>query len=910
MPVQGPLTQDGDRRATLSPGMRFGVDQVVSLLGTGGMGEVYRARDTRLNRTVALKLLSSGAAADPVRRKRFKSEARAISQLNHPYICTLYDVGEAEGVDPHAIDAPASTPVPYLVMECLEGETLADRLTRGRIPLDQALQYAIQIADALDAAHRRGVVHRDLKPSNIMLTKAGAKLLDFGIARMTGERGQEQITVATTLTAMGALLGTKPYMAPEQLEGQEADQRSDLFAFGALFYEMLTGRRAFPGSSESAVIAAILDSEPAPISAAQPLVPAALEHFVMTCLAKNADDRWQSAADVRRQLEWIAATDPAAPHPSSGSRSRRAPWLWPSAVAVCVLTTASLAVTLLRDSPADVPRVRFPLALPNNAPSFNPPFALSPDGRSVAFIVSTDVASTDLRLWVHSLESGESRMLSPAGMVGQYRPSGRRTAGSLLSTLRVPLEKIPLDGGSAQTVVTEGNVLAWSPDDVILFGRRGAIMRVPGSGGTPALVIAVDPARNDVAHYTAHFLPDGRHFLYLRVSPTEEATGIYIGAVDVLPHQQDSRRLLPIRGRAVVRPFGRSLEWPRAVQPRGYVDGPTVRRPPAGAAWRWDRNCGTGGSERNASPRGPLLCLRDRRACVSAGGIRCWHARMVGRDGAELLPVVGTPSRQPTQVRLSPDGSRLAVIDAGDVWVYDVGGRPPIKLTSNGGNDMPLWSADGQRIIYATLQPTRMLSVHADDRCRAGACFAGRPLSSARLVAGWARSDRRSQHQPVDGVGHREDSDSGKQRATAFRAIVGRRGHTRRGGVARWSWLVPRRMSPARTRSGYARSPGLARRRASPQTAELIPGGRGTAANSISSRGNKRLMSVSVDSGAAFNFTRPALLFESGYLHGQFPNQSYDVAAGGRFVMIRPALPRAASSRLTMILNWRSSLTE
>ena len=300
----------------LTPGTRLGAYEVLALLGSGGMGEVYRARDTRLERVVAIKVLPASVAGDPDRRQRLDREARAISSLNHPHICTLYDVGHQDGVD-------------YLVMELLEGQTLAERLTKGALPLDQAVQYATQLADALDVAHRHGIVHRDLKPANIFIARSGpsgttiAKLLDFGIAKAAA-LGPVAATASATLTDEGTLLGTLQYMAPEQLEGRGADTRSDLFAFGAVLYEMLTGRRAFPGESQASVIAAVLDSEPPPLSVGQSLTPPALEYLVKTCLAKNPDERWQAAGDVRRQLEWIAASArSAATETTAGLRVRR-----------------------------------------------------------------------------------------------------------------------------------------------------------------------------------------------------------------------------------------------------------------------------------------------------------------------------------------------------------------------------------------------------------------------------------------------------------------------------------------------------------------------------------------------------------------------------------------------------------
>ncbi len=301
---------------TLEPGIRLGPYEVLSALGVGGMGEVYKARDTRLDRTVAVKILPEALAADPQFRERFDREARAISQLDHPHICALYDVGEQAGTA-------------YLVMQHLDGETLTDRLAKGALPIEQALKTAIEIASALDTAHRAGIVHRDLKPGNIMLTKAGAKLLDFGLAKsgapVVTEAGLSMLpTTPPNLTAQGTILGTFQYMAPEQLEGQEADARTDIFAFGAVLYEMLTGQKAFEGKSQASLIGAILKDSPPAVSTAAPLTPPLLDHIVHTCLAKDPDARWQAMGDVQRQLEWAASSGAtAATHTPPRTSPRR-----------------------------------------------------------------------------------------------------------------------------------------------------------------------------------------------------------------------------------------------------------------------------------------------------------------------------------------------------------------------------------------------------------------------------------------------------------------------------------------------------------------------------------------------------------------------------------------------------------
>ncbi len=292
---------------SLKPGTKLGPYEILAPLGAGGMGEVYKAKDLKLGRDVAIKVLREDLATGPERLRRFEQEARAVSSLNHPHICTLHDIGSENGID-------------FMVMEHIEGDTLADRLKKGALPLDQALQYGIEIADALDKAHRQGVVHRDLKPGNIMLTKSGAKLLDFGLAKMsvaeTDAGGLSALpTEAQPLTTEGSILGTFQYMAPEQLEGKEADTRTDIFAFGSILYEMVTGRRSFEGKSQASLIGAIMNSEPQPMFELQALTPRSLDRVVRACLEKDPDARWQAASDLRRELKWITegfnATEPA-----------------------------------------------------------------------------------------------------------------------------------------------------------------------------------------------------------------------------------------------------------------------------------------------------------------------------------------------------------------------------------------------------------------------------------------------------------------------------------------------------------------------------------------------------------------------------------------------------------------------
>ncbi len=375
----------------LSPSTRLGPYEVVASIGSGGMGDVYRARDTRLERQVAIKVLPTAFAADEQRRARFEREARAISSLNHPSICTLFDVGHAQvdGSDVH-----------YLVLELIEGESLAHRLVKGPLPTPLLLSCAIQIVSALDAAHRRGIVHRDLKPGNVMLTKSGAKLVDFGLARLVEDEGvTESVSAPPTgeepLTDTGAILGTFQYMAPEQLEGRKADARTDIFAFGSLLYEMATGRKAFAGASRTSLIAAIVSSQPAPISATQPMRPPALDHVVRKCLEKDPDDRWQSARDVMSELQWIAESGAQAGMAVPVRPKARVRLAWLALVVAVGAAAVALAVSYARPAPPAAV-VQFTIPAPKGIVDMGSP-RISPDGRSVAFEGTDRVAeATDL----------------------------------------------------------------------------------------------------------------------------------------------------------------------------------------------------------------------------------------------------------------------------------------------------------------------------------------------------------------------------------------------------------------------------------------------------------------------------------------------------------------------------------
>ena len=495
----------------LARGTKLGPYQIESPIGAGGMGEVYKATDTRLERTVAIKVLPAHVASDPERRSRFEREAKTVAALSHPHICPVFDVGSEDGTD-------------FLVMEYLEGETLAERLSKGALPLDQALRYAIEIADALDKAHRQGVTHRDLKPANIMLTKAGAKLLDFGLAKLkpTGPQSDASTKLADNLTEQGTILGTFQYMAPEQLEGGEADHRTDIFAYGAVVYEMVTGQRAFSGESRASLIAAILDRAPSPLATLQPLAPAALDHVVRMSLAKTPDDRWQSAGDIAREVKWISesGSQPSAAAVSGeGTNSRLSVGMAVSiALGLSVLT--GLAVWgLTRSLQTERRADRFAINVPPGAllnATYGRHIAISPDGGSVVYVAGT-IGNTDLyvrafdELAPTTLTEGQTEIGIPSvSEDGAWVAFNTPRDDSLkkVATLGGPVSAICV--GCAQIALG----VSWATDDTLVFGSNlpSGLWRVSAEGGDVEELTT--PESPQINHAWPEVLPGGRAALF------------------------------------------------------------------------------------------------------------------------------------------------------------------------------------------------------------------------------------------------------------------------------------------------------------------------------------------------------------------------------------------------------------
>ena len=919
---------------SLASGTRLGPYEIVEPLSAGGMGELFRARDTRLGRDVAIKVPFAATASDRATRQRFQREARAIATLNHPHICTVHDVGSDSGVD-------------YLVLELLEGESLSTRLKRGALPVDEALARAIEIADALAHAHKEGIVHRDLKPGNVMLTPSGAKVLDFGIARIT--RGDIDATISAAATATepvsdpGAILGTIQYMAPEQLEGRVADARSDIYAFGATLFEMLAGKRAFEASSAPGVIASVLRGERPSLLAMRPDLPPSLDRLLSKCLAKDPEARFESLHDAAVALQWarddirgsmaVVAVDP---HRPSSSRPTMAIG---AAVAVSLVVIGVASWTIAGWRHTDAPTVRFSIQTP---PMTNPVgFALSPDGQKIAFTAAPSGATN--MLFLRSVGALDAQML--AGTEGAFAPFWSHDGQQIgfASQMDGKLKIVSVAGGASKVVCDitgksepmSFNGGSWSQDNLILYstlaqlhrppelGTGWLVHRVPATGGVPIPVGAIDRAAGETGHRWPYFLPDGRRFLYLSWSDEPTKRAVFVGSLD----SSERTRVMSAESMATFVPPGYLLFTRQQRlfaqrfdsstirlegEPMAIADGPLI--------------VGTQGARAAFSASSQALVYRT--TATGEGLTGEYSLAWIDRDGtvnATLRDTFNVPN-----IRLAPDAKRVAFVDRGtntseDLWIYDIDLNQRISFAVTPASDRwPLWSPDGLRVAFAR-RPGN--DVYLTYEQRVDRALPAKPLLSPESGFEYGPLDWTAQYvifqrqktagaspNPGDSTGFEvwAQSMSGNPRAFPYLTGLSSATHAALSPNGRWLAYVDRQGD---THDLIVRSfPDESKSRHVISTSGVCPRWRRDGKELYFLGLDGGLTAVSVSSEAAFAvdkserlFTVPLRNWDARYSSG--PACPYDARSDGqRFIV---ALPGGGANRfapINVVLNWMAEL--
>jgi Tol biopolymer transport system component/predicted Ser/Thr protein kinase len=874
----------------LAAGSRLGPYEILAPLGAGGMGEVYRARDTRLERDVAVKVLPPHLSSSEEMRHRFEREAKAISQLSHPHICALYDVGSHDGTE-------------YLVMEYLEGETLATRLAKGPLPLPQTLSFGIEIADALDKAHRQGIVHRDLKPGNVMLTKGGVKLLDFGLAKaiapMTPQSGLTSLpTLATpqNLTQQGTILGTFQYMAPEQLEGAEADVRSDIFALGAVLYEMATGQKAFQGKSQASLIGSILKEEPQSVSSLAPMTPPALDRIIKTCLAKDPENRFQTAHDVKLQLQWVAegGSQAGLPAPVVARRKNREKLAWGVAAAVA-LAAVALGVGFLRRAPSPRRVVRFEIATPEGITTIDAP-RISPDGRYLAFN-ATD-SSGKSRIYVRALNALSAQALN--GTEGTTRPFWSPDSRFVAFFAEGKLKKIDVSGGPAQKIcdAPSGADGSWSPEGVILYDGRAndPIYRVSAAGGTPVVAAKADATRKEGSVGWPEFLPDGRHFLYMATGQKPEDNAYRVGSLD----SNESKALAPAQTLITYAPPGLLLfvrDKTLVAQPFDAKALKTTGEPIPLA-----EHIGTDavGLARFSVSREGTLAYRTGES----GDRMVW----VDRSGREV-EAIGDPGDYHNPA-LSPGGDRVAFDFAdprsgkGDIWVRDLKRGVSSRFTFGKGDAFaPLWSPDGRTIVFTEGQD--LFEKPADGQGDEKPLLKSDEL---KLASDWSRDGRtlvfmsRAKETGWDiwalpTSGDRKPTPFLKTQFSEFLAALSPDG----------GYVAYQSNESGRPEVYVQSFPGPGGKWQVSTSGGLEPKWRADGKELYYRAPDQKLMAVEIQAGSGFSAGVPQALFAGHFETGIARNRYLPTPDGRRFLAVAP-LGRESMTPTTVVLNWSAEL--
>jgi len=907
-------------------GKRLGPYEILSAIGAGGTGEVYRARDTRLDRIVAIKILSDQIADRVGLRERFDREARAIASLNHPHICVLHDIGQQDGTD-------------FLVMEYLEGETLAERLKKGPLPLAQVLQYAIEISDALDKAHRKGITHRDLKPGNIMLTKTGAKLLDFGLAKLKKDTAPANVTLSKVptedaVTAQGTILGTLQYMAPEQLEGKEADARTDIFAFGVVVYEMVTGKKAFEGKSQASLIAKILETDPLPMVSLQPMTPPALDRVVKKCLAKEPDDRWHAAKDLCDELKWIAEDGPQVTlTTTAGAKGIRALSRQSLIFGLCALllglAIAGLAVWNLKPiarAPSRRVVARFTVALrPNEVLAMaNGGLAVSPDGSYIAYTSTLSAGTRQLFLRpmdrseavaIPGTDGATGPFFSPDGQWIAFTAGGKLKKVSLVGGTPIVLCDNPSDNPNAGTG-------SWSPDGTIFFAETTGLMRVPAAGGTPQGVTKIESRLGGLGSRWPEVLPGGQAILYVNGGTTANFSddsniivqSLKTGERKTLIQGGTSPHYL-YTGDLVYAQGGRLLAVPFDLQ-RLEVTGTAA--PVLEDVWQ-----GLGGYSAYSLSRDGSIAYVNGSLGGVGGSLRAVESRLVwvNRNGTEQpLPA---PKHSYVNPRLSPDG-RLVSVDIREqesqVWLYDLSRETLTRLTFEGNtNATPAWTPDGKRIAFQSNKEGSALNLFwllAD-----GSGGLERLTTSEHLQApsSWSPDGQLlafTNFNPTTGwdiwVLRLRDPSAGSgqtHKAQPFLRTPFTEGAPRFSLDGRWLAYVSDESGRYEIYVQPYPGPGAKRQISTDGGTEPAWNRNG---RELFYRSGSKMMAVDIATQPSFAAGKPRKLFEGPYLPTAATIQNYDVSLDGqRFLMLKPIeAAEAAATQINVVLNWFEELKQ